>query len=526
MKRKIFVTLITLLLATLLVFSSLWGFVLSKELRNQTKDALKNIRVTILNLDGDVVFDNRYDIKEMENHRSREEVLAAIEKGWGESERVFEATGDTTYYYAVKLKNNQILRMSLREDDFQDILGKFMPLMAASLVATFLVSVFLSRVLTRRLVKPINNMDLDSLEVNEYEELYPFVKRIQAQKAEITQQMQEIQRRSSTIDAITQNMGEGLLLLDQKGRILLSNEAVSKIFKEDELLGMDVIHLCRDSDFMGKIHSCLLGEEGEMDLLIGEHMYQLLFSPVSHEGGTKGAAVFFIDKTENYISEVHRKEFTANVSHELKTPLTAIIGYSELMAGGSVKDKDIIPFAEKINAQASRLLNIINDIISLSEFDEGEKSREFTKANPYKLAEEVIRQLEDKGAEKHVKLTLMGISNMEIMANSLLLESMIYNLVDNGIKYNTPGGKVDVCIADAGEYVKIIVSDTGIGIPKEHRSRIFERFYLVDKSRSKKTGGTGLGLSIVKHIAEYHGGYVKLQSQESAGTTFTCYIKK
>ena len=526
MKKKIFVTLITLLVTALLVFSSLWGFVLSKELRNQTKDALKNIRVTILNLDGDVVFDNRYDIKEMENHRSREEVLSAIEKGWGESERVFEATGDTTYYYAVKLKNSQILRMSLREDDFQDILGKFIPLMAASLVATFLVSVFLSRVLTRRLVKPINNMDLDSLDVNEYEELYPFVKRIQAQKTEITQQMDEIKRRSSTIDAITQNMGEGLLLLDQKGRILLSNEAVSKIFDEDNLLGKDVIHLCRDSDFMDKVHSCLLGEEGEMDLLIGDNMYQVLLSPVSQEGETKGAAVFFIDQTESYISEIHRKEFTANVSHELKTPLTAIIGYSELMAGGSVKEEDIIPFAEKINGQASRLLNIINDIIRLSEFDEGQKPKEFTKVNPYKLAEEVIRQLEDKGAEKNIKLTLMGISKMEIMANGPLLESMLYNLMDNGIKYNTPGGKVDVCIADAGEYVKIIVSDTGIGIPKEHRSRIFERFYLVDKSRSKKTGGTGLGLSIVKHIAEYHGGYVKLQSQESAGTTFTCYIKK
>ena len=526
MKKKIFVTLITLLVTALLVFSSLWGFVLSKELRNQTKDALKNIRVTILNLDGEVVFDNRYDIKEMENHRSREEVLSAIEKGWGESERVFEATGDTTYYYAVKLKNSQILRMSLREDDFQDILGKFIPLMAASLVATFLVSVFLSRVLTRRLVKPINNMDLDSLDVNEYEELYPFVKRIQAQKTEITQQMDEIKRRSSTIDAITQNMGEGLLLLDQKGRILLSNEAVSKIFDEDNLLGKDVIHLCRDSDFMDKVHSCLLGEEGEMDLLIGDNMYQVLLSSVSQEGETKGAAVFFIDQTESYISEIHRKEFTANVSHELKTPLTAIIGYSELMSGGSVKEEDIIPFAEKINGQASRLLNIINDIIRLSEFDEGQKPKEFTKVNPYKLAEEVIRQLEDKGAEKNIKLTLMGISKMEIMANGPLLESMLYNLMDNGIKYNTPGGKVDVCIADAGEYVKIIVSDTGIGIPKEHRSRIFERFYLVDKSRSKKTGGTGLGLSIVKHIAEYHGGYVKLQSQESAGTTFTCYIKK
>ena len=369
-------------------------------------------------------------------------------------------------------------------------------------------------------------MDLDSLDVNEYEELYPFVKRIQAQKTEITQQMDEIKRRSSTIDAITQNMGEGLLLLDQKGRILLSNEAVSKIFDEDNLLGKDVIHLCRDSDFMDKVHSCLLGEEGEMDLLIGDNMYQVLLSPVSQEGETKGAAVFFIDQTESYISEIHRKEFTANVSHELKTPLTAIIGYSELMAGGSVKEEDIIPFAEKINGQASRLLNIINDIIRLSEFDEGQKPKEFTKVNPYKLAEEVIRQLEDKGAEKNIKLTLMGISKMEIMANGPLLESMLYNLMDNGIKYNTPGGKVDVCIADAGEYVKIIVSDTGIGIPKEHRSRIFERFYLVDKSRSKKTGGTGLGLSIVKHIAEYHGGYVKLQSQESAGTTFTCYIKK
>ncbi len=412
MKKKIFAALITLLITVLTVFTLLWGMIMSEELKNQASDALKSIRVTILTGEGEVAFDNMYDEKTLANHMDREEVIEASRAGHGQSQRFSDTTGATTYNYAVKLKDDRILRMSLKADRLSDVIYKFLPAIGVSFIMTFVVAFVLSSYLTERLIRPINNLNLDYPDAGDYEELLPLVERIRHQNEEIA------------------------------------------------------------------------------------------------------------------AAELHRKEFSANVSHELKTPLTTIIGYSELLAKDSVKEGDIIPFSEKINSQAKRLLNIINDIISLSEFDEGKKPKEFEKTNPHILVENVFDQLRDRALEKGVKLNFLGMDNINIMANPSLLESMIFNLVDNGIKYNKRGGQVDVSVASEGEYVKVIVSDTGIGIPQDHRSHIFERFYLVDKSRSKKTGGTGLGLSIVKHIAEHHGGYVKVQSRENEGTTFICYIKR
>ena len=412
MKKKIFIAMLLLLFSSLLVFSALGGIALSKEFEIQTQEALSSIRVTILTEDGQVSFDNLYDKDKLDNHLDREEVQEAMENGWGRSQRYSDTSERTTYYYAIQLKDNQILRMSLKVDNLSDILHRFIPLMGLSFFITLSFALILSSILTDRIVKPINLMDLDSLEINEYKELTPFVERIQAQKI------------------------------------------------------------------------------------------------------------------EKDLSEIHRKEFSANVSHELKTPLTIIKGYSELISSGSVQEKDLIPFAEKIHYQASRLQNIIGDIISLSEFDEDKKPMDIKKVRLYQLAEGVLESLEERAKEKEVTLTIMGKTDLEAMGNEHLLESMIYNLLDNGIKYNKKGGKVNLILTEEGDYIKLVVADTGIGIPKEHREHIFERFYLIDKSRSKKTGGTGLGLSIVKHIAEYHSGYVDLQSQEGVGTSFICYIRK
>lgn len=526
MRKKIFASLMTLLFTTLLFFSLLWGLTFSRELKNLTVESLRDIRVTLLAMDGEVLFDNVYDGINLENHLEREEVKEAMELGKGESRRYSSTNGETTYYYAVKLQGDKILRMSLQAGRLDEILYKFVPLLVLCFLISLAIAASLANRLTKKIVNPINNMDLDSMEVGEYEELAPFVRKIQAQKSEIVAHIQEADQRSSTILSITKNMREGLLLLDQEGIILSSNPSADQIFGSDEARGRNVIELCRDVQFIENVRLSCAGEKKEMDLPVGHEIYKVLFSPVYQGKAISGVGIFLIDITEKYYFEQRRKEFTANVSHELKTPLTSIIGYSEMLASGAVKAQDIEPFAKKIHLQSVRLQNIINDIISLSEFDEGKKPKEFAAVNLYELVQNVMGNLEDKAREKKVRLALMGLKELRIQGNARLLDSMVFNLLDNAIKYNKEGGEVEITLAEEGDYAKLLVSDTGIGIPAAHKNRIFERFYLVDKSRSKSTGGTGLGLAIVKHIAEFHNGSVKIQSKEGVGTTFTCYLKK
>lgn len=526
MRKKVFITLISLSFAIVFVFSSLFGLMFFTEFKSYSMEALKGVRVTLLEIDGSVIFDNRYDVNLMENHLLRAEVQDAIVAGHGESERYSETTGETTYYYAVRLDESRILRMSLTATGLRQLAVTFVPLLIFSIIVSILTAIGLSGLLTRRIVAPINKMDLESIAVNEYEELSPFVRKIQKQKDEIAVQIAEIKESTSTISTITENMREGLILLDKSGIILLANAAAEYVFDIMNSEGRNIIEIYRESVFMEHVKRCLWGEKSEIEMQMGASIYQTLFSPVYSEEDVTGAAIFLIDITERKAFENQRREFAANVSHELKTPLTTIVGYSEMIANGTAKEEKITQFAKKINDQSIRLQNIINDIISLSEFDEGKKAEQFSEVNPYAVAQNVLEQLKEKADARNISLSLDGMQNLTLNANAMMIESMIYNLVDNGIKYNKENGKVHVAVDDRNFYVSIRVSDTGIGIPPEHRNRVFERFYLVDKSRSKKSGGTGLGLSIVKHIAEYHGGYVNLQSEPGARSTFTVYLKK
>lgn len=526
MRKKIFITLMSLSLTILLVFTSLFGLLLFTKFENYSMQALQGVRVTLLETDGSVIFDNRYEVGLMENHMQRKEVQEALATGKGQSERHSDTTGESTYYYAVRLGQDQILRMSLATTSIHRLARSFIPIFLLVLLLSALTAIVLSRLLTRRIVAPLNRMDLENFAITEYEELNPLVHKIQRQKEEIEKQIAEIQESTTTTATITENMREGLILLDKNGLILLANAAAEYLFNDVDSEGKNIITLCRDPYFMDQVKKCLWGEKSEIEMQLKASTYQILFSPVYSEEDVTGAAIFLIDISDKKSFEKQRKEFAANVSHELKTPLTTILGYSEMIANGTAKDEKAALFAQKINRQSQRLQNIINDLISLAEFDEGKKNDQKIPTKIYKIAQSVLDQLAGKAKNRNVQLSLSGPQDLTLLANPAMIESMIYNLVDNGIKYNKDPGSVHIDLEDNPAYITIQITDTGIGIAPEHQDRIFERFYLVDQSRSKKSGGTGLGLSIVKHMAEYHGGSVQLHSQEGKGSTFTIQLKK
>jgi two-component system phosphate regulon sensor histidine kinase PhoR len=317
-------------------------------------------------------------------------------------------------------------------------------------------------------------------------------------------------------------MKEGLILIDDGGVVLTSNKSARDIIGGN-VENRNILHVCRDTGFQGSVRRCLAGGNAEIRMERGGRVFSVYFSPVSSGGEITGGAILFFDRTDRHRAEKQRKEFSANVSHELKTPLTSISALAEMIAGGIAKDGDIKGFAEKITTHTQRLISIIEDTIRLSEFDEGIVERSYSEVDLYELAGSVIEALSDKAAEKDIAVTVSG-ARLRLSANKRMVDELLYNLIDNAVKYNKPGGDVSVTLAVEGGFCEITVADTGVGIPEDHQGRVFERFFRVDGSRCKKTGGAGLGLSIVKHIAEHHGGSVELTSKPGKGTTVKCRL--
>ncbi|MDR0853587.1 MAG: PAS domain S-box protein [Clostridiales Family XIII bacterium] len=526
MTKRIFRYMSLLILLTILFFAVLGGFAFSGTFGAEVKDGLKTLRVSIINESGEVIFDNVADPGTLENHLDRPEVVGAIQNGTGESERFSDTLGETTYYYAVRLADGNILRLALTTDNATGLLYRFISVILICLVLAAFFAFLIAQRLTKRIIAPINNIDLDADEPDGYDELVPFFWKIETQKRELTAQLAEIETRNTTITAIMENMREGLLLLNENGLVMLANESVLEILGVSEAVGRNMVSVCRDVTFLETAKKCLAGEKSETVMGFRDRIYNVLFNPVLDGDAIHGGVVLFIDITERYAAEAQRKEFSANVSHELQTPLTTIVALSEMIADGTAKDKDLQPFADKISSQSLRLINIIDDIIKLSEFDEDAVPKEFTRFHLYDVADAVIRGLHEKAAAQNITVELKGDSQLFIEANMRMIDELLYNLVDNAIKYNRIGGDVTVSLSAKDDRVRIEVKDSGIGISQEHISRIFERFYRVDKSRSKKTGGTGLGLSIVKHIAEFHGGQVEVESKMGVGTNFICTFEQ
>jgi len=386
---------------------------------------------------------------------------------------------------------------------------------------TLLAASFAARKMTDKIISSLEKAGQEGANLSLYDELLPVAGKIERQNQTVRERIIELSNRTDTIEAITDNMQEGLILTNSEGTILSANKSVQQIFGSS-IESRNVIHIWRDDSFQSAVERCIAGENTEIQMERNTKIYTVFFSPVKSGESTGGAVILFHDTTEKQRAEKQRREFTANVSHELKTPLTTISALSEMIAQGIAKKDDINIFAGRINEQSKRLLVLIEDIIRLSEFDEGRLTGEVTNFDLWELTEAVINTFRDNAG--NIEIIMTG-ERFNISANNRMIDELLYNLIDNGVKYNNDNGKVTVELthADNGQ-CKISVSDTGIGIKEEHHEHVFERFYRAEKSRSKKTGGTGLGLSIVKHITEHYNGSLELKSTEGAGTTVTCYL--
>ena len=486
----------------------------------------EHCRMTWIAPDGTVLYDTSADAAQMENHLDREEVRTALETGEGSSSRYSVTLLQKTVYCARRLADGTVLRLSVSRATMGALLlGAFQPILLVVLLMLGL-SGFLAGRLSKRIVEPLNALDLEHpLDNDTYEELSPLLRRIDRQRRQIDAQLAELRRRTDEFAQITAGMNEGLVLLDDKGMVLSINAAAQSIFHTDgHCVGQDFLTVDREHAMSLALNSAMETGRSEVRAERGGREYQFDFSRITSQGKTVGAVLLAFDMTEQAFAESRRREFTANVSHELKTPLQGIIGSAELLESGMVKPEDAPRFLGHIRAEAQRLVTLIGDIIRLSELDEGGELPAET-VDLFPLAREAADNLRTVAEQKSVTLSVTGES-VSVTGVRRLLYEVLYNLCDNAVKYNVEGGRVEVCVAAEGDTARVTVRDTGIGIPPEHQGRVFERFYRVDKSHSKASGGTGLGLSIVKHAVAYHHGTVELQSEVGRGTEITVRLPR
>ena len=476
-------------------------------------------RLTWIAADGSVLYDTRTDAESLENHASRAEVSQALTTGTGESTRYSSTLMEKTMYYAQRLADGTVLRISISRATVGMIaVGMIQPLLIVLIVALIL-SGLLARRLSRRIVDPLNSLDLEHpLDNDAYEELSPLLKRIHHQHVEIQTQLRELHERTDEFTQITGSMREGLVLLDEHGSILSINAAAQALFGADaQCVGRDFLTIERSHEISAAIQAAVADGHSEVRAERAGRVYQFDISRITSDGKFLGTVILAFDITEQEFAERNRREFTANVSHELKTPLQGIIGSAELIENGMVKPDDLPRFVGHIHAEAARLVTLIDDIIRLSQLDEGD-AMPTEPVDLLAVSQEAAENLQDAAAARGVTVGVTGQPAVIPGVRRLIYE-IVYNLCDNAIKYNRDGGRVDVTVAADADGSSITVADTGIGIAPEHQGRVFERFYRVDKSHSKASGGTGLGLSIVKHAVQYHHGRIELESTPGTGTT-------
>ena len=545
MTSKIFKSILTVAIAVLLaslviiigVLYPYFGGVQEAQLRDELSLAaeateqlgesyLSNVdsnryRLTWVGTDGTVIFDSHADAVSMENHAAREEIKEALVSGTGSSTRHSSTLTEQTIYEATRLNDGSVLRISVsRATALVLVLGMLQPILIV-LVIAIVLSAWLAHSMAKRVVEPLNKLNLEKpMENDVYEELSPLLRRIHAQHKEIKFQMNALKRKQDEFDQITGNMKEALVLLDNTGRIISINPAAKALFGAGSTcVGEDFLTIDRKQNMRVALDEANTQGHADFHTKKNGREYQFDLSRIDSDGNNHGMVILAFDITEQVNAEKHRQEFTANVSHELKTPLQSIIGSAELMENGIVKEEDIPRFVGHIRKEASRLVYLIDDIIRLSQLDEGDEMPH-EDVSLRVLSEEICETLADAAKLKDVSLEVTGDDGVINGVRRLLYE-VVYNLCDNAIKYNNPGGKVEVAIVEQQGTVKISVSDTGIGIAPEHQDKVFERFYRVDKSHSKQSGGTGLGLSIVKHAVQYHHGKITVESELNKGTTIS-----
>ncbi|MED9807089.1 MAG: ATP-binding protein [Lachnospiraceae bacterium] len=487
---------------------------------------LKNVengeyRLTLIDTDGTVLYDTNADAAAMENHSDRREFQEAFLSGYGESHRYSRTLTEQTYYFAKKLSDDRVLRISTSQVTIVSLLlGMLQPLLVITFLA-ILLSVFLAKHASRNLVRPLNNLDLnDPLSNDVYEELSPLLRHMAQQNKQIALQMDELSRSQNEFNAITSNMSEGLIVLNKDGVVVSLNTAARKIFEaEEDSIGKDFLTIDRTPEISRAIKETLSGKKQELEYEKNGRNYDLCINKIVEKDEVIGVLLLAIDNTEKIQAEQNRREFTANVSHELKTPLQSIIGSADLIESGLVKPEDMPRFIGHIKTDAARLVSLVSDIIRLSQLDENTEMN-WENVDALSVAKEALEMVGPIAESRNISLTIKG-EPAPLNSVHKLLYDIIYNLCDNAVKYNKEGGFVKVDVKTAGDKVQVAVSDNGVGIAPADQSRVFERFYRVDKSHSRESGGTGLGLSIVKHAVAYLKGSISLESTLGKGTTIT-----
>lgn len=485
-----------------------------------------NVRITWVDNKGQVLYDTQSDAKHMKNHANRQEIKEAIKSGYGESTRWSATLTEKSIYAAQRLNNGTIVRLSVAQQTiFYLLLGMMSPLAIIILLAIIL-SVLIARYIAKKVSEPLNNIDLDHpLSNDSYEEITPLLRRLDSHQSKIQHQKLLLQKRQKEIDTIISKIKEGMILLDDQARIVSINAEALKLFQiNDDWHGRFMMEVSRDLTLKDLIDQGLKGKKKEANIDIENNHYRVLVRPTTDNNRVTGLVVLLFDVTDQLQMEQLQREFTANVSHELKTPLHVISGYSELLANQMVPNEEVPQFAAKIHKESERLVKLVEDIINLSHLDEQEKLPQET-VNLYDLIQKVLEGLQAKADKKHIQINFNGEEAI-LRGNPVLLNSLVYNLCDNALTYNHEKGQVNVTLKNSPDTITLEVSDTGLGIAEKDKKRIFERFYRVDKSRSKIVGGTGLGLSIVKSALDFHNGSIKVDSHLGQGTTMTVLLHK
>lgn len=538
--RTVFMVAVSIFLASALLFMTVlydyFSGVMQRQLRLQMDLAAKGVqdegikylegldirnhRITWIGTDGSVLYDSVSDADDMENHFAREEVKEALAEGYGESSRYSSTLTERYLYSARRLPDGTVVRLSVAQNSLLVLtLGMLQPMIVIFVIAVIL-SAFLAARLSKKIVKPLNELNLDEPQSNDgYDELSPLLHRIDIQQRRIQEQSDELKQKQSEFETVTRGMSEGIVLLNKKGIILSSNRAADDLLDAGTpAAGRDILSVNRSPELSELLRRAESGTYAEKVLPLKNGAYRFSASPVVSNGEIPGIVLLILDVTEKENAEQMRREFTANVSHELKTPLHTISGCAELLANGMVKPGDITSFSERIYAEAQRMIRLVEDIIRLSHLDEGADDMKREEMDLYALAERTVKTLSPEAENAGVRMELRGESTI-LSSVPQLLSSIVYNLCDNAVKYNRRGGSVVVTVKREAGSVVFSVEDTGIGIPEEHQERIFERFYRVDKSHSRENGGTGLGLSIVKHAARLLGADIEVRSAAGKGTT-------
>lgn len=553
MKKRIYSNVLSLSILTIVLIVITFVYTLNQSLSTQIKKEIQSesefiaaacdlvgdtesflrkigndmeLRITWISRDGTILYDNQAAADKMENHLSRPEIQEAIKKGTGTAIRDSKSLLLETYYYAAQLADGSFLRLACENKSVIQTFSKVFPLLLMIAAMILFFAVLIAHRLSKSIVTVINEIDLKKpMENVPFHELLPLLGRLEHQNKRVKEQMANLLEQERKFNTITQNMNEGLILLDMDLRIIFMNNSCRRLFDTPgiDYTGKRIYQFNRSEAMQDTVKAALQGKSSSSELKMNEKQVQFFGNPVIEEERITGVVLFVLDITEKQIGERHRKEFSANVSHELKTPLTSILGYAELMKNQMVRPDDIPVFSGKIYEEAARLLTLVNDIIKISRLDEKDIHQSKELVDLYGMAKETVQELRQVAEKQNVQISLEG-NKVIIIAVPQMIRDLIYNLCENAIKYNVENGKVNVRVYEEDGHPVLCVSDTGIGIPMKYQERIFERFYRIDKSHSKQTGGTGLGLSIVKHVVEYQGGYIELHSDEKGGTTITVQL--